>query len=171
MRLAITDACIFIDLYGLEIIFHFFELPIEVHTSFDVLNELFDHQKKALTPFQNVGRLTVHILSEEDRRKMYEIPFPKSLSDNDKTVIYLALKIEALLLSSDKAVRRFAKQQSIEYHGMLWILDQLVDNRLLKPKEAAERLRSLITENFVYQNNQELLHEMDKRLKKWNQNI
>jgi hypothetical protein len=171
LRLAITDACIFIDLYGLEIISPFFELPIEVHTSFDVLNELFDYQKKVLTPFQNSGRLIVHILSEEDRSKMYEIPFPKSLSDNDKTVIYLALKIEALLLSSDKAVRRFAKQQSIEYHGMLWILDQLVENELLKPKEAAERLTRLITENFVYQNNQELLHEMDKRLKKWNLNL
>jgi len=170
LRLAITDACIFIDLYGLEIISQFFELPIQVHTSFDVLNELFDHQKKILTPFQNAGKLIVHILSEEDRGKMYEIPFPKSLSDNDKTVIYLALQINALLLSSDKAVRRFAKQQSIEYHGMLWILDQLVENGLLKPEEAAERLRRLIKENFIYQNNQELLHEMDKRLKKWNQN-
>jgi hypothetical protein len=143
-------------------------LPLEVHTSFDVLNELYDHQKKVLAPFQNAGRLIVHILLEKDRSKMYEIPFPKSLSDTDKTVIYLAQKIKAILLSSDKAVRRFAKEQSIEYHGMLWILDQLVENELLKPKEASEKLRHLITENFIYQNNQEQLHEMDKRLKKWN---
>ncbi len=41
MRLAVTDACIFIDLIELHITSEFFALPIEFHTSLDVFNELY----------------------------------------------------------------------------------------------------------------------------------
>lgn len=33
MKLAITDACIFIDLYDLQLTAQFFNLDIEIHTS------------------------------------------------------------------------------------------------------------------------------------------
>ena len=167
MRLAVTDACIFIDLYLLGIIERFFELDIEVHTTYDVLNELYEHQRKPLFRYQRSGKLTVHLLTHADRIRLYDFSCPRSLSETDKTVIYLALRIEALLLSSDKAVRRFAKQQSIEYHGMIWILDQLLEKELLTPLEASGKLTSLVAGNFLYQNNAELMLEVYKRLKKW----
>ena len=43
-----------------------------------------------------------------------------SLSDNDKSVIFLADKLDAKVISSDKAVRNYAKSKAIDCHGMLW---------------------------------------------------
>lgn len=46
MRVAVTDACIFIDLIELDIIGNFFQLDIELHTTVAVMNELYPEQKQ-----------------------------------------------------------------------------------------------------------------------------
>ena len=51
MKLAITDACIFIDLCDLEITQPFFALDLEIHTSVDVFNELYPEQQKILNAY------------------------------------------------------------------------------------------------------------------------
>lgn len=89
------------------------------------------------------------------------------MSENDKTVLFLAEKIQAMILSSDKAVRNCAKKNSIEYHGMLWVFDKLLETNLLSPSQATQKLETLIKTNLVYQNNAELVKEMNIRLKKW----
>ena len=170
MRIAITDACIFIDLYSLEIIAQFFQLNIEIHTSYDVINELYTHQQKVLKAFETTGKLIVHNLTDEERTIIHQEVYPKSLSENDKTVIHLAIKFDALLLSSDKAVRNYAKTKAIDHHGMLWIFDQLIGNNLLHYLVAREKLRELIMTNIIYQNNPELVREMNKRINQWKTN-
>ena len=62
-----------------------------------------------------------------DRLKLKNTAFPRSLSDVDKSVILVAQINNAMILSSDKAVRNFAKTSAIEYHVMLWIFDQLIE--------------------------------------------
>lgn len=48
-------------------------------------------------------------MGEKDFIEMAKIPFPKGLSQEDKTVIYLALFLEkAMVIRSDKLVRSFA---------------------------------------------------------------
>jgi len=167
MRLAITDACIFIDLYYLQLTALFFSLDMEIHTSVDVLNELYENQLQVLSAFQSVGRLTAHNITETEKKKIISIAYPSSLSESDKTVLYLASKLNAIVLSSDKTVRNTAKKNCIPYHGMIWIFDQLVDNNLIATSEASIKLQKLIMTNLVYQNNKELLVEMQKRLEKW----
>ncbi|WP_431215516.1 hypothetical protein ACQ86N_12975 [Puia sp. P3] len=109
MRIAITDACIFIDLYELDLTASFFLLSLDLHTSLDVFNELYPHQQQLLKAYQSVNKLTVHNLSMQDRQQIANSPYPKSLSFNDKTVLYLAERLNAIVISSDKAVRNFAK--------------------------------------------------------------
>ena len=167
MKLAITDACIFIDLYDLQITAQFFSLDIEIHTSVDVIKELYENQQQMLQAFQSVGKLTVHIIKEEEKRQILLTTYPKSLSESDKTVLYLAVKLNAIVLSSDKAVRNTAKNNAINYHGMIWIFDQLVGNNLISESEASIKLKQLIISNLVFQNNKELVDEMEKRLKLW----
>ncbi|OIR01322.1 hypothetical protein GALL_166100 [mine drainage metagenome] len=167
MKLAITDACIFIDVYNLELTAHFFKLGIEIHTSYDVFNELYPHQKDGLASYLSSGKLTLHNLNNDDRVVMYTENYPLSLSDNDKTVLHLAGKIGAMVLSSDKNVRTYARKKAIEYHGMLWIFDRLVDTGLLDAATAAVKLNSLISTNSIYRNNKELVREMNIRLKEW----
>ncbi|SFC75963.1 hypothetical protein SAMN05421747_12362 [Parapedobacter composti] len=168
MKLAITDACIFIDLHLLELVVPFFELDIEVHTSLDVFNELNDEQQHLLSAYQSMGKLTVHTIQHNDRIAIHQVGYPRGLSEMDCTVLYLAVQLGAMVLSSDKAVRNYAKRSSIEYHGMLWILDELIAQNRVIPAVAASKLRQLMTSNYIYQNNAVLLKEMNIRLKIWN---
>ena len=167
MRIAVTDACIFIDLHDLDLTNLLFSLDLEIHTSKDVFNELYSHQQNLLLAFQSVGKLSIHNISAEERIDIQIQNYPKALSENDKTVLFLAEKIDAMILSSDKAVRACAKKKLIEYHGMLWVFDRLVEKALLLPPIAASKLEMLIKTNIVYQNNVELVKEMNIRFKKW----
>ncbi len=167
MKLAITDACIFIDIYDLQLTSNFFKLNLEIHTSIDVFNELYDEQKEMLRAYQQVGKLTLHSIEQEDRKAIFAKNFPRSLSDNDKTVLYLSEKIDAMVLSSDKAVRTIAKKLCVEYHGMLWVFDKLIEEDIITPNIAIEKVNKLLATNIVYQNNAELTTEIDKRIKLW----
>ncbi|MCX6307455.1 MAG: hypothetical protein NTY32_01030 [Bacteroidia bacterium] len=167
MKLAVTDACIFIDIIELDLTKSFFELQIEIHTTIDVFNELYPEQQASLEKFIKSGVFTLHNLGQTDRIAIQNIVFPRSLSENDKTVIFLAKQLNAKLLSSDKIVRNFAKSQSIDYHGMLWIFDQLISQGIISKQMGLEKIHQLMTNNVVYQNNMELILEIELRLKIW----
>lgn len=167
MKIAVTDACIFIDLHELQLTEQFFGLDIEVHTSIDIINELYYVQQQVLAAYRSVKKLTVHNLKEEDIVVIQQKKYPKSLSDSDKSVLFIAEKLNAMLISSDKTVRNTAKNNAIPYHGMIWIFDALVKHNLITKAEASAKLKQLILTNIVFQNNRELVAEMDKRLKQW----
>lgn len=167
MKIAVTDACIFIDIYDLQLTSKFFSIDLEIHTTVDVFNELFNEQKELLSAYNLVGKLILHSINEEDRNQIYKTGYSKALSDNDKSVLYIASKLGAIVLSSDRAVRLHAKKSTIEYHGMLWIFDKLIELNLISVNEACEKLIRLINTNIVYQNNAELVDEMNKRLALW----
>lgn len=167
MRIAITDACIFIDLHDLKLTNLLFSLQVDIHTSYDVYNELYPTQQDILTEFHTTGKLTIHNISGDERILMQKQNYPKSLTESDKSVLFLAEKVDAMILSSDKVVRNCAKRRSIEYHGMLWVFDKLVEHKLLSFSEAAEKLELLIRSNMIYQNNADLIKELEKRLELW----
>lgn len=167
MKIAITDACIFIDLHDLNLTIPFFSLNLEIHTSLDVFYELYPEQQQLLKAFVSVGKLKIHNLIEQDRKEILEAQYPKSLSEMDKTVLHLALKQNALVLSSDKAVRNCAKLKAIDYHGMLWIFDRLIEEKILSKTDSSTKLIELIRLNIIYQNNSKLMSEFKKRLDLW----
>jgi hypothetical protein len=167
MKIAVTYACIFIDLIELQLTSQFFGLQFEIHTSLDVYNELFREQQELLKAYMSVGKLTVHNLTSDEKIQIQAENFPKSLSENDKSVIFLAEKLNALILSSDKAVRRYSKTKAIEYHGMLWIFDRLIEYELISKGNAIIKIRQLVSNNIVYQNNMELNSEIEKRVIIW----
>lgn len=167
MRIAVTDACIFIDIIELGLADVFFNLNVEIHTTLDVINELYPSQQHALKAFIASKRLTVHCLTEEDMLEMSKWVFPKSLSQVDRTVLFAAKKIDAMVISSDKLVRNYAKGMSIEYHGMLWVFDELVEYDFLSRTSAAKKLKELISMNAIYQNNKTLMEEFFARIHDW----
>lgn len=167
VRIAVTDACIFIDLYDLGLVSSFFSLELEIHTTIAVYFELYDEQQQVLKAYQSVNKLVVHNLKEEDFIEISSESYPKSLSETDKSVLHVANKLNASVLSSDKAVRNCAKNKEIEYHGMIWIFDKLVEADILAKKDAATKLKELVATNFVFQNNKPLVAEIQKRLKLW----
>jgi rRNA maturation endonuclease Nob1 len=167
MIIAVTDACVFIEIHDLGLTEHFFALPCEMHTTVDVVNEVLDEQAQILFAFQQCSKLKIHSIEEWERREVLCTSFPKALSENDKTVLYLAGKLNAIVLSSDKAVRNYAKKQGLDYHGIVWVVDQMVECLILNPREAATKMERLLMKNLFYQNNLELILEMKKRIRLW----
>lgn len=167
MKIAVTDACIFIDLIELDLASSFFQLHVELHTTVDVINELFSDQKKILQAYEAVNKLYVHNLGEGAFSEMEKIPFPKGLSHQDKSVVYMALTLEnTIVLSSDKLVRRFAEKQGLEYHGLLWIIDELVNQGVIHKDLAGPILQKLLSINTMY-NNPTIQKEVDRRIHEW----
>lgn len=167
LKIAVTDANIFIDLYELGLTNMFFNLELEIHTSSSVLFELYSEQQQILKAYESVGKLNVHNLQEQDFIDIYTEEYPKSLSEADKSVLHIANKINASVLSSDKTLRNCAKNKNIECHGIIWILDKLVETNILNEKEAKNKLIQLTSVNFIFKNNQKLAEEIEKRLKSW----
>ena len=167
VRVAVTDANIFIDLYDLGLTKSFFNLELEIHTTSAVLYELYSEQQEVLQAYQSVGMLSVHNLQEQDFIEIYDENYPKSLSEADKSVLHVANKINACVLSSDKTLTNCAKNKEIEHHGMIWIFDKFVETTVLTSKEAKAKLNQLVASNFIFRNNQKLIEEIEKRLKNW----
>jgi hypothetical protein len=167
LKVVVTDACIFIDLYVIGLTEVFFLLEMEVHTTIDVLAELYAVQKQALQPFLEKGSLTAHNMEEVDRVAIATANYPKSLSVGDQTVLYIAEKINAIVLSSDKVVRNVAGARSLECHGLFWIFDELTASSTLSTVIASEKLLLLAEKNIIYRNNPKLSGELTARLKKW----
>lgn len=167
MKIAVTDTCIFIDLFNVQLVPSFFKLNLEVHTTHAVIRELDLHQREVLEAFISIEKLTIHKLEEADRIEIYETKYPNSLSETDKSVIHIAKKNNAILISSDKVVRNYAKQKSIDYHGILWIFDRLLEQEIISNAIATEKLSKLTGNNFFYQNNTELMTEIQKRIALW----
>ncbi|SRR5258708_2574374 len=167
MKIVVTDACIFIDVIELQLTAKFFGLELDIHTTRDVFDELFQEQQQILEAYQENNRLTVHILTPKEKMELLSEEFPKALSPEDQSVVFIAKKLGAVLLSSDKPVRNLAKKLSIEYHGMIWIFDQLVQQGQLTGGSAAERITQMVNSNLIYRNNQEMQMEVEKRVKKW----
>jgi predicted nucleic acid-binding protein len=171
-RIAVTDACIFIDLIELSLITPFFQLgdtqlKLEIHTTLEVLDELYPEQQEILKAYEAVSKLRVHTISTEDLENISSMTFSKALSQQDRSVIYMASQLNAMVLSSDKPVRKFAQKNAIEVHGMFWILDQLVEQDMLTGHEASNKLHQLMRSNLIYQNNVKLWKEANKRIISW----
>lgn len=167
MRIVVTDACIFIDVIELQLTSKFFGLELEIHTTIDVLNELYPSQLQILEAWRVNNKLKVHILSAADQISLMSNEYPRALTPEDRSVIFVARKLEAIVLSSDKPVRNYAKKIAIEYHGMIWIFDKLVEQGLITIDEAATKIIQMVNSNIIYKNNLEMQAEIQKRVLLW----
>lgn len=168
MKIAVTDACIFIDLIELRLLVQFFSLDLEIHTSIDVFNELDSDQQELLKDYISVNKLFVHNISSSEWNEIFKMNLPNSLTNSDKSVIFLSKKLSATVISSDKKVRYHSKQNAIPYHGILWIFDELVKYNLITKPGATVKIKLLVKQNLFYQNNAELASEIEKRILLWN---
>ncbi len=169
MKIAVTDANIFIDIINIGLARQFFALPPEFHTTLEVFAELHDHQSEILAAYQYVGKLKVHNFEPGELEEMHIFTPSKRLSDTDKTVLYLAHKQQAMLLSSDGVIRKFAKEKHIETHGLIWIFDELMKHKLVTRKLACTKINSLLESNRRYKEDARLVNECLNRLKLWSE--
>lgn len=147
MRIAVKDANVFIDLESMGILDLWFQLDYQTITSSFVIVELEDGgHANALASIQ-AGQVIEAVISGEEMEAFEALRVEcevTGLSMADVSVLYLAIRENALLLSGDKPLRNQAKVRLVDVHGTLWIMDQLVDAGLLAKRVAAQRLETLL---------------------------
>lgn len=128
MRLIVTDANIIIDLAAGDLLDTMFRLPrVEFHVP-DVLYEELAERHGSLP------RLGLKIASQpaeavaevEQLRQRY-----RRASVNDLFALVLARRLGCALLSGDRALREAAELERIEVRGTLWLIEALLQARLL----------------------------------------
>lgn len=149
MRIAIQDANILIDLELAGLFDSYFELRIETHTSDFIVQELRQGGHEAALSHIRADRIRMHEFTEPQLSKIValyeEVQSGPDLADC--SVLYLARELDATLLTNEKPLRKAAGKRCIEVHGTLWILDRLVETKLLAPAEAAACIKRLLAAN------------------------
>src|ERR1043165_5562381 len=107
MKIAVTDANIFIDLIKLQWLGYLFCINIEVYTTREVIDELIDSQLESVEAFIESNQLILYSFSSEELAEIGEMTAPSSLSAPDKSVVFLARHLDAEVLSGDNPLRKF----------------------------------------------------------------
>lgn len=148
MTIAVHDASILIDLITIDLIGQVFALGYRMVTTDFILEELVSAQRSVLLPFIADGRLTI---DRGDAMVVAEIADLAGrytpLSFADCSVLLCAQRYAAILLTGDKKLRTTAIASHLEVHGILWVLDKLVDGNIVTPQLAARRLEQLMDVN------------------------
>jgi predicted nucleic acid-binding protein len=148
MKIAVKDANVFIDLEAMGLLDLWFQLGITTLTSSFVVMELEDGGHENSLACIRAGQVIEAEISGEEMAGAFA-EFQDSygdtgLSETDLSVIYLAIRENAMVLSGDRLLRTSARDRHLEIHGTLWIIDKLVAEGLLHSTLAADRLEALI---------------------------
>lgn len=162
IKVAVTDANIFIDLIILELHAYFFQLECHIHTTREVFDQLNTGQKQKIQQFCDSGQLLIYNFNSEEIAELYLLDLPKGLEPADRTVYYYAGKLKAVVLSGDNKLRKFCESKGLKVYGIIWLFDQLVEKGLLDNATAVVKLEKLLDYNDRLP-----VEEIMKRLKKW----
>jgi len=166
MIVVVNDANILIDIIKLQLVDAFSSLNWEFHsTNLIIENELYEEQVEVLQPYIEAGRLVVDELSAEEMIQIIEIQEEKpQLSDKDCSALVCAKNLNASLLTSDNALRKFAKQKQLDVHGHLWVFDAFIAQGCISADFAIEKLSELDRVNSKLKLP---IKECEERIRKW----
>jgi len=147
MTLTITDANIFIDLFEIELLPLLFDLELTIYTTKEVYLECDEDQQKQLDTFIEKEQIHIYTLTHDEVKELDDLSFSRRLSFSDQTILWLAHKKECMVLTGDQMIRKWCLNQSLEVHGILWVLEQFTDKDLLSPTLAIAKLTALMDIN------------------------
>lgn len=165
MKILVNDTNIFIDLHSVGLLEELCRLPYEIHTVDFVAAEIEDaDQRKIFDELVGRGGIFVDGFTADEVIEIVEEHSAVSgnLSIPDCSVCYFARKHKVPMLTGDRRLRRYAEQQSIEVHGILFIFDEFVKHGIITTTIAADRLEELFTLNARLPKS-----EIRNRLKRW----
>lgn len=145
--LVVNDTNIFIDLISVDLLDDFFNLPIGVHTTDLVLNELTDEsQSAAVREHVKLKHLTVKRYSWTEVAEIvsFRATCHNNVSIADCSVWLYAKHNGYTLLTGDAKLRSSAQKSGVTVCGILRIFDMLVEDfKIIPPEVGAERLELL----------------------------
>lgn len=150
MKIAINDTNILIDLIRIDLIYELFSLDFEFITSDLIVAEFeVEEQRKIINELINQNKLQVYKFDFNELLAIQGIKnkSSKKLSFEDCSVLYLAIKKNAILLTGDNLLRKNATNAGIKVNGILFVLDNLLENKIITAKLAFNKLTNLIALN------------------------
>lgn len=150
MKILVNDTNIFIDLHSVGLLEEMCRLPYEIHTVDFVVAEIADADQRRI--FDGlVARREIFVDGFTADEVIEIVEEHSSVSGNlsipDCSVCYFARKHNVPMLTGDRRLRRYAEEQSIEVHGILFIFDELVRHDIISTSMAADRLEELFAIN------------------------
>ena len=166
MDIVINDTNIFLDLYDVDLLDTFFQLPLQVHTVDFVVDEIKRlAQRVVIQQLISQGMLVVKDFSSASIPNLFQfnVECGGNLTLTDSAVIFYALSLSGCrILTGDRQLRNRAEERGIAVSGILYVFDQLVEHGLLPPSEAAQKLEALFKINTRLPK-----REIEARIEKW----
>lgn len=146
MRLLIHDANVLIDLLDLGLLDRALDLPYSMETTDLVRFEVqAPDQERTLSACIADGKLSVIASTPQQVLAIHSIHVERPrLSLADCSVVFHALDRDGIVLSGDGRLRGEAETMRLEVHGTPWVLDQMVEHRVIDATDAIEKLESLM---------------------------
>ncbi|WP_095126870.1 type II toxin-antitoxin system VapC family toxin [Pseudomonas sp. Irchel s3h14] len=137
----ISDTNIWIDFRNAGLLEQMFRLPFTLCCTDFVLHELEDFPHDEL-----LGRgLIVESFDESGVTKLFSLKIEHNNSSlADVSCYLLAKETGRPLLTGDGKLRRQAQRDGLHVHGALWLLDLMVEHRVIQPKHAADALDHML---------------------------
>jgi predicted nucleic acid-binding protein len=162
MRIVVCDANIFIDLLQVDLLPAYLNLGYKNHAPPGVIEEVKEQNCQMLIDAVETGQILIPTIENLNEISKLKNKY-SSLSFQDSTCLFLAIKLNAMLLTGEKLLRRIAEEEyDLEVHGTLFIFDELLEDECITFRMAYEKLTRLITYGTYLPSN-----ECQKRLRRW----
>ena len=163
MQIVITDSSGLIDLKKGGLFRAMLALPFE----FVIPDLLFEDELLSLTDeekqFLLYGGLKVQTLSGSQvaQAYRYRVEFTQ-LSLHDNFALVLAENTETcVLLTGDENLKKLARQKDVRAHGVLWLLDLILEHETAPPRVLIDAINKYIEDPFVWLPDVELHKRLD----------
>lgn len=150
MDIVVSDTNIFIDLASVGLMESSCELPVRMHTTDQVINEITDNDQKVLVGrLVDEGKITVKHFDETEFSHVIEmfISRKNNVSVTDCSVWYYAKRNGYRLLTGDNKLKNSAIADGVQASGILFLTDMLVEQKIISRKDMAEKLERLLAIN------------------------
>ena len=143
--IVVSDTNIFIDLYKVGLLDEFFSLTIHVHTTDLIIHELkVKEQRSKILGYEKlfIKKFNMQEMMElvNFQRKMHDMT---NVSIQDCSVWAYAQDNDYTLLTGDSKLRKIAIKEGTNVRGILYIFDKMVEQKLLTPQKACEKIQLL----------------------------
>lgn len=137
----VADANIWIDFHHAGRLKEIFALPFEICTTDFIAAEL---KNPDIAKLKSLG-LRVESLSAEKVQTLFDLANKyRKPSLPDLSCLLLAKDKNCGLLTGDNNLRAASKEEGVKVHGTLWLLDKLVEHKVLKKKSASQALMKMM---------------------------
>lgn len=140
-RQCVTDTNVWIDFDVAGLLTAVFRLPIQWITPDAIVAEL---EKPKNSTLREIGRQIRELSSAEVQEVLNLRERYRRVSVPDLFALVLAKSLKVPLVTGDADLRKVAVEQGVRTCGTLWLLDALVEHKIIAPVQAATALEKMI---------------------------